>query len=230
MGQGDGTGGGTLSIRRMAVALGMSKSEVHRDAQAGMPMTSVDAAREWRRQHEDLSRTREGRIDRPELFGRPDTSPKGVVSPPSASSQDLGPEQLRPVAASDGAGHTSAPADDAPGASPQEGDDAPQPGDTAEYRRARAERERTRADKEALELERLRGKLIDVDEAGRLAFTAFRGLRDAFENMAPRLKDQLAAESDPFKVEQVLQAEIAAVLASFDVEAAVREKDDEDED
>jgi hypothetical protein len=113
---------------------------------------------------------------------------------------------------------------------PEAPDDTPQPGDTAEYRKARAERERTRAEREALELEQLRGKLIDVAEASRLAFTAYRGLRDAFENIPARLKDQLAAESDPFRIEQQLAAEIAAVLSSFDVDAAVREKPDEDED
>lgn len=195
MGQGDGTAHGRLSIRRMATALGMSKSEVHRDAQAGMPMTGVEAAREWRRQHEDLSRTREGRIDRPEMFGRPD-APATVLALPAT----------------------------------EEPDEPPQPGDTAEYRRARAERERTRADREALELERMRGNLIDVDEASRLAFTAFRGLRDAIENVPARVKDQLAAEADPFRVELVLQAELTGVLASFDAESAVREKEDEGDD
>lgn len=144
----------------------------------------------------DVSRTVEGRIDRPTSSGRSD------ISPPQAA---------------------------LPAAAVTEPDDVPQPGDTAEYRRARAERERTRAEREALELEQLRGKLIDVDEASRVAFTAFRGLRDALENVAPRIKDQVAAEADPFRVEQIIANEVASVLLSFDVATAVNERDDEDD-
>lgn len=180
----------------MAAALGMSKSEVHRDAQAGMPMTSVEAARAWRAEHEDISRTKEGRIDRPTLFGRPHAAEESAPA-------------VQPAA---------------------EPDDVPQPGDTAEYRKARAERERTRADREALELEQLRGRLLDGDEMGRIAYTAWRGLRDALDNVSPRIKDQLAAESDPFHCDRIVHDEISAVLASFDVQASLGEKDEEGED
>jgi hypothetical protein len=69
-----------------------------------------------------------------------------------------------------------------------------------------------------------------VEEASRLAFTAFRALRDALQNVPARLKDQLAAETDAFRVEQLLEVEITAVLASFDVESAVRDKDKADDD
>jgi hypothetical protein len=192
-----------LSVRALAAALGVSKSQVGRDALAGMPTHSVGAAREWRSRVHDVSRTVEGRIDRPGLFGRPDPLSAAAEGPPVVL---------------------------VPPAAVETPDDAPQPGDTAEYRKARAERERTRAKREALELEMLRGKLIDVEEASRLAFTAFRGLRDAFENVPARVKDQLAAEADPFRIEQQLGAEIAAVLSSFDASTAVREKPDEDDD
>jgi hypothetical protein len=161
-----------------------------------MPAISVDAAREWRSRTHDVSRTVEGRIDRPDSSERPDVAGQPI--------------------------HAEQP-------SPAEPDDAPQPGDTADYRRARAEREKTRAQREALELEQLRGKLIDVDEASRMAFTAFRGLRDALENVAPRIKDQVAAENDAFRAEQIIGNEIASVLSSFDVASAVHERDDEDE-
>lgn len=53
------------SIRQMANALGVSKSQVARDAQAGMPMQDVAEARAWRLANQDLTRTVEGRIDRP---------------------------------------------------------------------------------------------------------------------------------------------------------------------
>jgi transcriptional regulator with XRE-family HTH domain len=53
------------SIRQMAVALGVSKSQIARDAKAGMPLADVSAARAWRLANQDLTRTAEGRIDRP---------------------------------------------------------------------------------------------------------------------------------------------------------------------
>jgi hypothetical protein len=53
-----------LSMRAMADALGVSKSQVQRDKEAGMPMSDVAAAQAWRATHHDVSRTREGRIDR----------------------------------------------------------------------------------------------------------------------------------------------------------------------
>lgn len=206
MGHDTGTGG-RLSVRALAAALGVSKSQVGRDLQAGMPANSVDAARAWRDRTHDVSRTVEGRIDRPQLALDATVSP---AQPPGAA-------VTTPAAAP---GSVAAEPDEA----------APEPGDTAEYRRARAERERTRAEREALELEQLRGRLIDVDDAGRAAFTAFRGLRDALENVPARIKDQVAAESDAFRVEQIIAAEIASVLSSFDVAGAVREKEDEADD
>jgi hypothetical protein len=117
-----------------------------------------------------------------------------------------------------------------PAAPVQTPEDTPEPGDTSEYRQARAAREKTRAEREELELSELRGRLLDVEEASRLAFTAFRALRDALQNVPARLKDQLAAETDAFRVEQLLEVEITAVLASFDVESAVRDKDKADDD
>jgi hypothetical protein len=209
MGHGSGTGP-KLSVRTLAAALGVSKSQVHRDALAGMPVHSVDAAREWRSRVHDVSRTVDGRIDRPQLSLRQEAPPL-------------------PFGRSD-APLESPGAVEVPPAPPEAPEDAPQPGDTAEYRKARAERERTRAEREALELEQLRGKLIAVDEASRIAFTAFRALRDAIENVPARIKDQVAAEPDPFHVERIMAAELTSVLQSFDVAAAVSEPDDEDDD
>ena len=53
------------SIRQMATSLGVSKSQVARDAKAGMPMQDVESARAWRLANQDLARTVDGRIDRP---------------------------------------------------------------------------------------------------------------------------------------------------------------------
>ena len=63
-----------LSIRDMAAALGVSKSQVQRDKAAGMPMSDAGAAQSWRQQHHDVSRTREGRIDRASVSSLPVTS------------------------------------------------------------------------------------------------------------------------------------------------------------
>jgi hypothetical protein len=70
-----------FSIRRMAAALGVSKSQVDRDAKAGMPLDDVDAARAWRLAHQDLARTVDGRIDRPAPAARP-------VAPPRPAADD----------------------------------------------------------------------------------------------------------------------------------------------
>ena len=53
-----------LSVRTMAAALGVSKSQVQRSAEAGMPMDDVEQARIWRLNSLDMSRTASGRIDR----------------------------------------------------------------------------------------------------------------------------------------------------------------------
>lgn len=100
---------------------------------------------------------------------------------------------------------------------------------TAAYRRHRADRERVRSEREQLELDQLRGKLIDLEEAKRLAFTAFRSLRDAVLNVPARVKDQCAAESDSFKVEQLIEAELTAALDAFQPAKVLREQDDDDE-
>jgi hypothetical protein len=68
----------TLSIRTMATALGVSKSQIQRDKEAGMPMTDLPAAAAWRATHHDVSRTRDGRIDRP----GPDPATPPAAPPP----------------------------------------------------------------------------------------------------------------------------------------------------
>jgi hypothetical protein len=102
--------------------------------------------------------------------------------------------------------------------------------DTEAYRKARAERERIRVEREQLELDQLRGQLIDLEEAKRLAFTAFRALRDAVLNVPARIKDQVAVESDAFRVEQLIETELAAALDKFDTARVLRDDDDDEAD
>lgn len=85
------------------------------------------------------------------------------------------------------------------------------------YRESRASREFYVAAKQKLEYEQLLGQLINVDEAKRIAFTSFRAIRDSVLNVAARIKDQLAAESDPHVCEELLERELSAALASVDV-------------
>lgn len=178
------------SIRQLADILGVSKSQVARDRAAGMPMHDADAARGWRALQHDVSRTVEGRIDRPSV-------PAGAAE----------------------AGASSASAEP----------DEPQDGDTTQFRTARAARERTNADRAALELEQLRGRLIDLADAQRLAFTAFRSLRDAVLNVPARVKDQCAAMTDALAIEQLLDAELGTALGGFNPDKVLADSDDDDE-
>lgn len=191
-----------LSVREMAKQLGVSKSQVQRDKDAGMPMGDPAAASAWRATHHDISRTVEGRIDRP--------------AAPDSTAMALGGLATT-------AGGASAPL-----ASP-DANDEPLPDDTLEYRKARTEREQIRRDRERMDLDRDRGRLIDATEAARLAFTTFRMLRDQAFNMSPRLATQLAVETDPLRIEQLIDAELTAVFNQFDESKLLREPDDDDE-
>jgi hypothetical protein len=99
----------------------------------------------------------------------------------------------------------------------------------ARYRESRAAREQTRHERELIELDRLRGSLIDVSEAQRIGYTAFRTLRDAVLNVPVRVKDLLAAESDAARVEMMLDRELTAALASIDFAAMMKDQDPDDD-
>jgi hypothetical protein len=185
------------TIRQLADLLGVSKSQVARDKALGMPMDDADAARAWRRQQHDLSRTADGRIDRP-----------ATASTPSRA----------------GAG----PGEGLPGPAAVAEDDAPDDDtDTAQFRAARARRERVNADRAELELEELRGRLVELKEAQRLVFTAFRSLRDQVLNVAPRVKDQLASMTDAAAIERLLEDELGAVLGGFNPSQALTDTEDD---
>ncbi|AOZ05955.1 hypothetical protein [Cupriavidus malaysiensis] len=99
-----------------------------------------------------------------------------------------------------------------------------------QYRVERAARESIRRQREQAELDEYRGALIDVAEAQRLAFTAFRTLRDAVLNVPVRVKDLLAAETDPTRIEAMLEKELASALQQVDQAAILREQEEDEDD
>jgi len=120
----------------------------------------------------------------------------------------------------------------APPASSEERDDEPSSEDTAAYRRERAERERIRRQKEEIELEQLRGNLVDKAEVARLRFTEFRALRDAIGNLAPRIAPMVAIETDPVKCEQFYSDALEEILKAFADQVLTRDvlQDEEEDD
>lgn len=96
------------------------------------------------------------------------------------------------------------------------------------YAAERVEREKIRRQREQIALDDLLGRSLNAEDAARAAFTAFRTLRDQAENLGPRLKDQLAAETDPFIVEQMIAAEVRKVFAAFSVADALKEPADDE--
>lgn len=203
-----------LTLREIGEALGISKQAVSQLKAKGMPVGSIEAARRWRESNIDLGRARDVRMvvshgDRPEVERVPSAPAPTVAAPLAAEAPRA---KLLP-----------------PGPPPDayEADEEPSLADNAEYRRARAEREQVRLERDKLALEQERGKLIDLDDAMRMVFTSFRSLRDAVLNVPARVKDQVAALSDSFHVEQLLDRELSAALAGFRAETALADVDDD---
>lgn len=97
---------------------------------------------------------------------------------------------------------------------------------TRDYRMHRADREKYSALKQRLEYEQMVGELIPVEEAKRIAYTTFRGIRDAVLNVPARLKDQLAALTDPHECERIIDAALSAALAGIDVGKLLQDQDE----
>lgn len=118
---------------------------------------------------------------------------------------------------------------DEPGAGGGEGDAEAieQDGSTSEYRTHRATREKFSALKQELEYKQLAGELILVGEAKRIAYTTFRNIRDSVLNVPARLKDQLAAVTDPHQCERIMEEALAAALAGIDVTKLLQDQEDE---
>lgn len=120
------------------------------------------------------------------------------------------------------------PGDERPPDGPVADDDEEDP-NTEAFRKSRAEQMAIRVERERIELDVLRSKYIELEEAKRLVFTAFRALRDAALNVPARIKDQCAAESDAFQVEQIMDAELTAAFDGFNPLTALRDSDEDDE-
>jgi hypothetical protein len=168
-----------LSIRAMAEQLGVSKSQVARDAKAGMPMSSVEAARAWRAATHDLSRTFDARIDRPVA----QTSAK-------QEGQDNHREAEAGMATGPGAADNAAP-----GSSGEDGQEVDEPVDehAQAYRQDRARNERLKADRAEIELKQLQREVVAVRDVEQLEFTAGRIVRDRMEMMPARASADLHA-------------------------------------
>lgn len=66
-----------------------------------------------------------------------------------------------------------------------------------------------------LALKERQGQLVDAEEVRRQGFELSRTCRDQILGVPSRLAPELAAETDPFKVHQVLERELAEALAAL---------------
>lgn len=89
------------------------------------------------------------------------------------------------------------------------------PSASSSFARARAVKETYDAQLKKLDLDEKQRTLISRKEAEVAAFTQFRILRDAAFNVVPRLAAQLAAESDPLTVADLLEAELRDVFERY---------------
>jgi hypothetical protein len=80
---------------------------------------------------------------------------------------------------------------------------------------ARAVKEICEAKLRRMDLEERRGNLLPRGAVEKAAFNSFRVLREAILNVPCRVSGQLAAESDPRKVQDLLENEIKQALESF---------------
>ena len=106
----------------------------------------------------------------------------------------------------------------------------PPPKDAAELRRrveglpddaipdlneSRARREHYQAELAKLQVTQQRGELVAADEVKKEAFKMGRSVREALANLADRLSHQLAGETDPTVIHQVLTQEHRAALVEL---------------
>lgn len=117
---------------------------------------------------------------------------------------------------------TLPPAPDPDPESPAE----PNKTEPTELTQARIRQMNLRVEREQMELDAARGKYVDVNDARRAAFTAFRSLRDNVLNVVARISGQLNLSHDH---QTVLTSELEQALGSFRVEHALTEVDEEQE-
>ena len=80
---------------------------------------------------------------------------------------------------------------------------------------SRARREHYQAELAKLQVTQQRGELVAADEVKKEAFKMGRSLREALANLADRLSHQLAGETDPTVIHQVLTQEHRAALVEL---------------
>ena len=80
---------------------------------------------------------------------------------------------------------------------------------------SRARREHYQAELAKLQVTQQRGELVPADEVKKQAFQLGRSVREALSNLADRLSHQLAGETDPVRIHQVLTQEHRAALVEM---------------
>jgi len=88
-----------------------------------------------------------------------------------------------------------------------------------ELNESRARREHYQAELAKLQVAQQRGELVPADEVKKSAFQVGRSVREALSNLADRLSHQLAGETDPVVIHQLLSDEHRdALVALMEVE------------
>src|SRR4030067_1080931 len=85
-------------------------------------------------------------------------------------------------------------------------------GSDATLEELRKEGQKLENELKTLELEKEKGNLIPTAEVQKAAFERHRKVRDAIENIPSRISDILAAETDGYKIKEMLSQEIYQVL------------------
>jgi len=76
-----------------------------------------------------------------------------------------------------------------------------------ELNESRARREHYQAELAKLQVAQQRGELVPADEVKKAAFQVGRSVREALANLADRLSHQLAGETDPMVIHELLSVE-----------------------
>jgi hypothetical protein len=95
--------------------------------------------------------------------------------------------------------------------------------------KAKTERELALAEIKKMEAAKMRGDLVEIRLIKKQIFAEGRRVRDAFLNLPSRISAEIACETEPIDVEQMLDREIRAILEDLSV-PMTNEEDEEDED
>jgi phage terminase Nu1 subunit (DNA packaging protein) len=189
-----------MNRKELAVKLGISASMVTRLARRGMPTDSVDRAQRWRKRHLEPGRMKGARVDTLAATG-------DVPVAPGAPTEE---GELRPaiqLEISDRPDGASAPA------IASSGDGGEQPVPDAGYQLSRARQAAADARTAELKLAELEGSLVRVDHVRAELAARLAPVREALLQIPARLAPLLAPQSDPGRIQTVLEIEIHQVLA-----------------